>query len=72
MENQLGKRLLPLVVQLSPHAEHGYVRAWRMRQGLSTERHVGYAVQWFALAAALVALCGWVAVRRVPEDADGP
>jgi cytochrome oxidase assembly protein ShyY1 len=31
---------------------------------------VGYAVQWFALAAALAALCAWVAVRRVPEGDD--
>jgi surfeit locus 1 family protein len=72
MEIQLGKRLLPFVVQLSPRSEHGYVRAWRVRRGLSAERHVGYAVQWFALAAALLALCGWVAVRRQPEDADDP
>ncbi len=36
------------------------------------ERHLGYAVQWFALAVALVGLCVWVAVKRVQEEYRGP
>lgn len=71
MAAQLGAPLLPFVLRLSPRSEHGYVREWPIRQGLSPVRHVGYAVQWFALAAALVVLSIWVAVRRRPEDADG-
>lgn len=72
MQAQLGGPLLPLVMRLSPDSAHGYVREWRARTGLSPERHLGYAVQWFALAAALLALCAWVAVRRPPEGDDGP
>ncbi len=72
IEEQLGAPLLPFVLRLSPNSEHGYVREWQIRPGLSPERHVGYAVQWFALALALVALCMWAAVRRVPEGNHAP
>lgn len=61
---QLGSPLLPFVLRLSPDTEGGYTREWQMRAGLTPERHTGYAVQWFALAAALVVLCVWVAVKR--------
>ena len=67
---QLDGPLLPFVVRLSPDSEHGYAREWRAATGLSPARHVGYAVQWFAMATALVALCIWVALRRAPEDGD--
>jgi surfeit locus 1 family protein len=66
IQEQLDRPLLPFVVRLSADSEHGYVRAWQMRTGLTPERHVGYAVQWFALAAALAGLCLWVAVKRLP------
>lgn len=69
MQEQLGAPLLPFVLQLSPASEHGYVRVWRDRAGLTPERHLGYAVQWFAMAAALVGLCVYVSLRRSPEDA---
>ena len=65
---QLGSPLMPFVLRLSPDSDRGYTREWRTRPGLTPERHVGYAVQWFALAAALVVLCAWVAVKRDPED----
>lgn len=67
IEEQLGGPLLPFVLRLSAADEYGYERDWQTRTGLSPERHLGYAVQWFALAAALVALSIWVAVKRVPE-----
>ena len=68
IEAELGAPLLPFVLRLSPESEHGYVREWQQRTGLSPERHLGYAVQWFAMAAALAALCVIVSVRRAPED----
>jgi len=61
---QLGSPLLPFVLRLSPESEGGYTREWQVRTGLTPERHTGYAVQWFALAAALVVLCVWVALKR--------
>ena len=71
IQAQLGKPLLPFVLRLAPDADFGYAREWHVRIGLSPERHVGYAVQWFALAAALVALSLWVAVKRQPEEHHG-
>ena len=35
-----------------PAADDGYARDWRPG-GLPPERHLGYAVQWFAMAFAL-------------------
>jgi cytochrome oxidase assembly protein ShyY1 len=68
IQEQLGVPLLPFVLRLSPASDHGYERDWPVRAGLTLERHVGYAVQWFALAAALVGLCVWVAVKRAPQE----
>ena len=72
IEEQLGAPLLPFVLRLGPDSGHGYAREWQVHTGLSPERHVGYAVQWFALTVALVALCTWAAVGRVPEDEHAP
>jgi surfeit locus 1 family protein len=67
IQQQLGSPLLPFVVRLSPDSDYGYERDWRLNTGLTPERHVGYAVQWFALAVALLALSLWAAVKRAPE-----
>lgn len=48
----LGKSLLPVVVRLSPEADDGYLREWAV-VAFGPERHLGYAVQWFALALAM-------------------
>jgi surfeit locus 1 family protein len=71
IQEQLGSPLLPFVLRLSPASEHGYLRDWRVRTGLTPERHMGYAVQWFAMAVALVGLCIWAAVERAPEEHHG-
>lgn len=71
IQKQLGKPLLPFVLRLAPDADAGYARDWKLRTGLTPERHVGYAVQWFALAVALVVLSLWVAVKRIPGEGHG-
>ena len=71
MQKQLGKPLLPFVLRLAPAADAGYAREWKLTTGLTPERHVGYAVQWFALAVALVMLSLWVAVKRIPGEGHG-
>lgn len=50
----LGRALYPQIVLLDAEAPDGYLRDWRPG-GMPPERHVGYAVQWFALALTLVA-----------------
>lgn len=67
IREQIRSPLLPFVLRLSPESDYGYVREWTAQTGLTPERHLGYAVQWFALAAALVTLCLWVGVARRPQ-----
>lgn len=68
LSDLLGYPLLPAIVLLEPEAPAGYGRDWRPRfGGQGPERHRGYAVQWFALAAALVVLYLAVNARKLPE-----
>lgn len=63
----LERSLYPQIVLLDAQASDGYLRDWRPG-GMPPERHVGYALQWFALAATLLA--GYVAAslrRREPS-----
>ncbi|MEJ2604025.1 MAG: SURF1 family protein [Gammaproteobacteria bacterium] len=61
----LDEPLEPWVLLLSPGAEDGFVRDWSPG-GLPASRHVGYAVQWFALAAALAVIYVVVNLKRRP------
>jgi surfeit locus 1 family protein len=48
----LGQPLYPRLVLLEPAEPDGYLREWRP-SGLAPERHLGYALQWFAFALTL-------------------
>ncbi len=64
----LAYPLQPAVVLLDPEASSGYERDWQPRfGGFGPERHQGYAVQWFSLAAALVILYLTANLRRLPS-----
>lgn len=65
---QLGIRLVPLVLLLDGDQPGGFVRDWHPVV-IGPERHVGYAVQWFALAAVLAILYFWVNLQRIGDDA---
>lgn len=61
----LGYPLQPAVMLLEPDQADGYWRDWQPRfGGFGPERHQGYAVQWFALAATLAVLYLTVNVHR--------
>lgn len=65
----LGYPLQPVVILLEPDAPQGYLRDWQPRfGGVGPERHQGYAVQWFALAVALLILYLAINTRRVPRS----
>ena len=65
----LGYPLRPVLVLLEPEAPGGYRRDWQPRfGGFGPERHRGYAVQWFALAATLVILYLVTGLRRRPSS----
>lgn len=55
LSQALGYTLMDVVILLDPAAPDGYVRNWQPTfGGMGPERHIGYAVQWFALAITLV------------------
>jgi surfeit locus 1 family protein len=56
MSEQLGLPLLPAVVLLEPGHPQCMVCEWKPGGAITADRHRGYAVQWFALAATLVLL----------------
>jgi len=51
----LGRELVPGLLLMDPDLPDGFVRNWRPAE-FGPERHLGYAVQWFALAGTLVVL----------------
>lgn len=61
---ELGYSLLPVVLLLAPDQPDGFVRDWTPLSS-GPERNVGYAVQWFGLAAALLVIYLVVNTRRL-------
>lgn len=51
----LDREVLPFVLLADPEPGSGLIRRWEPRQS-GPMRHIGYAFQWFALAAATVVL----------------
>lgn len=60
LEHALGRPIESRIVLLDPAAPDGYERVWRPSLNFGPERHLGYAIQWFALA--IVALVLFVAL----------
>jgi surfeit locus 1 family protein len=64
----LGRELAPRQVLLDPAVPDGYVRAWAV-PGTPADRHLGYAVQWFAFAAVAAAIWLVLSFRKPGESA---
>ncbi len=56
LEQQLGHALIPGLLLLDASQPDGYERIWEVHLGFMPERHIGYAVQWFAFAVAAIIL----------------
>lgn len=59
----LRHELHPQLILLDPASPDGYTRDWQPA-GLGPERHLAYAVQWFALAATAVVIWIVLGLRR--------
>ena len=59
--------LLPFMLLLDPKANYGFVRKWQFIN-MPPEKHVSYAVQWFAMAAALLVIYFVVNAKRIRES----
>ena len=64
VERALDRKVLPGLVLLDADQPDGYERAWQARTDMGSERHLGYAVQWFGFALAAVALFVVLGFRR--------
>lgn len=63
LSRELGEDLLPFVLLLSPDADDGFLRRWQPRER-GPMMHYGYALQWFAMAAAVAGIFLWRLRRK--------
>lgn len=68
MSEAIGVKLLPWVLTLDAGQPSALAYDWVAKESISPDKHVGYAVQWFALAAALVIIVVGVLWRRRREQ----
>src|SRR5512135_3011616 len=54
LEAALGQPVEQRILLLDTSESDGFERAWRPAMAVPPERHLGYAIQWFALALVLV------------------
>jgi surfeit locus 1 family protein len=65
VEAALGIDVEPRIILLDAGGPDGFERKWRPSLGFGPERHLGYAIQWFALALLSVVLFVALNLRRV-------
>jgi len=54
----LGRAVQPFVLLMDPRDDHGFLRHW-VPEEMGPGKHFGYALQWFAMAAALGGILIW-------------
>jgi cytochrome oxidase assembly protein ShyY1 len=59
----LGRDVEAIVLLMDPGDEHGFLRHW-VPEEMGPGKHFGYALQWFAMGAALAGLLIWNARKR--------
>lgn len=70
LEQALGQPVESRIVLLDVAAPDGFERTWRPAVQFGPERHLGYALQWFALALAALAIFIALSLHRVGSGAD--
>jgi surfeit locus 1 family protein len=68
VERVLGAPVESRILLLDPAAPDGFERVWRPAMGFGPERHLGYAIQWFALALVAVVIFIALSLERLPPD----
>ena len=73
LERALGVPVESRIVLLDSERPDGYERDWRPALEFPPERHLGYAVQWFALAVVVFVIFVALSVQRLsPPDSPRP
>jgi surfeit locus 1 family protein len=71
LEQLLGHPVEPWILLLDAAEPQGYERAWGADFGIGPPRHIAYAVQWFAMAFAMVCVYLVVSFKHHNEAVDG-
>lgn len=58
-----GHQIVPMLAQLDVEAENGFYRKWKPFYG-SIDKHLGYALQWFLMALALVIIGIYLLIKH--------
>jgi surfeit locus 1 family protein len=66
----VGEELIGPLLLLNDKQPDGYLRDWRPAAS-GVDRHMGYALQWFAMAATLLVIYVVVNFKKKPHDNDG-
>lgn len=61
---QLERDVLPWILLLAPEEPAGFRREWAPPGQSGPWTHYGYAIQWFAMAIALLIISGWQLRKR--------
>jgi surfeit locus 1 family protein len=72
LEQALGAKVEARIVLLDPAAPNGYERVWRPAMQFGPERHLGYAIQWFAITIVALIIFLSLSLRRLSVDALAP
>jgi surfeit locus 1 family protein len=67
LRNALGRAIEPRIILLDKEQADGFVRDWQPAT-FPPERHLSYAVTWFALAATVAAMFVALNLRRASES----
>jgi surfeit locus 1 family protein len=67
LAGHLGYAVRDFQIELDTQQPGGYLRRWKVGATISPEKHLGYAVQWFGLAAALSGLFLWLSMKNSRE-----
>jgi len=68
VESALDVDVEARIILLDPGLPDGFERQWRPSLGFGPERHLGYAIQWFAFALLTAVLFVSLNLRRVGAD----
>lgn len=63
-ERELGYKILPFMILQQNDDQYALIRNWKFVNA-SPEKHTSYAVQWFALSAALLLIYIFVNLKRI-------
>ncbi|MDD2760881.1 MAG: SURF1 family protein [Methylomonas sp.] len=67
LSERLAYAIAAYQIELDASAEEGYKRDWKVAVAIPPEKHLAYAVQWFALALTLTILFIWISARKRSE-----